>query len=112
MTHQVRVRRRSATHFVLSASSAVLEFMALSACAQVADSIIAFQDWIENCRHGSDLRRSTVHDPGAGVAQAVELAVRVLEVESDSRRACGRRAADLSQLELDAVGNVDAHAMG
>src|SRR3954470_12254743 len=46
---------------------------------------------------------------GSGVAQDIELAVGVLKLERDrSRRFC-RGAANLGQLELDPVRNVDPH---
>src|SRR3954468_24464971 len=48
---------------------------------------------------------------GSGVAQDIELAVGVLKLERDrSRRFC-RGAANLGQLALDPVGNVDPHPM-
>src|SRR5258706_11107893 len=45
----------------------------------------------------------------AGHVHPVELPVAVLVVERDGARRRGRGAADLGDLELDAVGQVDAH---
>lgn len=45
------------------------------------------------------------------MTQLVELPVAVLQVELDGSRSFGGGAANLRQLELDAVRNVDPHAM-
>src|SRR5258708_13809766 len=63
---------------------------------------------------GTTCAGTPVSAPGAKEAVAghvhpVELPVAVLEVERDGGRRRGRGAADLGDLELDAVGQVDAH---
>lgn len=52
-----------------------------------------------------------MNDTGSRMTQLVELPVAVLQVELDGSRSFGGGAANLRQLELDAVRNVDPHAM-
>src|SRR5688572_6068754 len=53
------------------------------------------------------LRSPAVDHAVTGMAQEIELTVRVPEIQRDGAGAAGRRAPDLGKLELDAIGDID-----
>src|SRR5262245_95410 len=60
---------------------------------------------------GESCSRSAVDDALAGMTQAIELPIGVMQVEPDRAGSSRGSAADLGQLELDAAGYIDAYAV-